>query len=118
MTCSVAFCDIALDFMFQVEVLTVTGQDCTVGKTVGCFVSQAIDRVVEKRLLANMSWQGTTNKWPFNIYDNIIDAIKSEEAIYSHVRHVLHASRPKYMPILAFSRGNPGKFHKRWPGNR
>ena len=47
----------AFDFSFQVEVLTVTGQDCTVGKSVGCFVSQTIDRVAEKRLLANMSWQ-------------------------------------------------------------
>lgn len=72
----------AFDFSFQVEVLTVTGQDCTVGKSVGCFVSQAIDRLVEKRLLANMSWQGTTSKWPFSVYENVVDAVKSEEAIY------------------------------------
>ena len=54
---SVAVCDVAFEFSLQVEVLTVSDQDCTVGKTVGCFVSQTIDRVVEKRLLANMSWQ-------------------------------------------------------------
>lgn len=81
---SVVIGDVASTFTFQVQLLTITGQDCTAGKSVGCFVSQAIDRVVEKRLLAAMSWQGTATKWPFCAFEYVIRAVKSESYLFSH----------------------------------
>lgn len=63
---------------FQVQLLSVTGLDANVTRSVGTFVSQVIDRLVDKRLLSNMSWQGTNEKTAFCGFENVVDAIKGE----------------------------------------
>ena len=60
------------------NLLTVTGLDVNVNKTVGTFVAGAVERVVDKRLLSVMSWQGTNEKVAFCSYETVIDAIKGE----------------------------------------
>ena len=97
--------------------LTVTGQDCAAGKSVGCFVSQAIDRVVDKRLLAGMSWQGTATKWPFSAFEYVIDAVKSEKYSY-FLNCLMSQSACTCICILAFCRGNAGELPSTWPSNR
>ena len=61
------------------RILTVTGQDCTTGRSVGSFVSQTVDKLVDKRVLAGITWQGTPTKGPFNVYLYVVEAITSEE---------------------------------------
>ena len=63
----------------QVRVLTVSGQDCTIGRSVGSFVSQTVDKLVDKAVLAGLSWQGTQYKAAFNVYMYLVEAIRSEK---------------------------------------
>ena len=58
--------------------LAVTGLDANVNRSVGTFVSQAVDRLVAKRLLSTISWQGTNEKVSFQSFECVVDAIKGE----------------------------------------
>jgi hypothetical protein len=63
-----------------VEVLTVTGLNTTTS-SVGKFVSQTMDRIIDKKLLAKVSWQGTAEKMAFSSLETIVDLIRGKREI-------------------------------------
>ena len=71
--------DLALLSGFKVDVLTVTGQDCLKGRSVGSFVASLVERVIERSALASISWAGTATKAAFNEFDLVIAVIKGRK---------------------------------------
>ena len=57
------------------ELLTVTGQDCTTGKSVGSFVSNLMDKLLEKSVLASLSWAGTPRKPALKDFQVVVSII-------------------------------------------
>ena len=60
------------------KILTVTGLDANVNKSVGKYVSEVVDRLVDRRLLKGMSWMRTNEKLAFQGFQAMVDAIKGE----------------------------------------
>lgn len=96
-------------FISQVNLLTITGQDANVGRSVGSFVSQAVDRIVEKKLLAKMTWQGTAEKGPFNRYESVILAIKSKARKQNRFYMFLYL--PCFIVFISFQLRRRGVTH-------
>ena len=53
-----------------------TGQDCARGRSVGSFVAGMVERVVDKTVLASISWAGTPTKAAFNDFEAVIAVMK------------------------------------------
>ena len=63
---------------FELPFLAETGLDANINKSVGTFVAQPVERVIDRRLLSTMTWQGTNDKTAFQSYESVIEAIKGK----------------------------------------
>ena len=109
------FC-LELFFYCQMNMLTVTGLDANVTRSVGSFVSQVIDRLVAKRLLSTMSWQGTNEKVSFQAFDAVVDVIKGEIGFSWHL-NVRNVTLNNRMSCESVSRGNEDELQDHRPSN-
>ena len=60
--------------------LTVTGQDLTMGKSVGAFVSNLMDKLLEKSLMASICWGGTPRKPALKDFQMVVAIIIGERS--------------------------------------
>jgi hypothetical protein len=66
---------------FQAEALTSSGLNAT-STSVGKFVSLTVDRIIDKRLLAGLSWQGTAEKAAFTSFETIVDLVRGKQRVF------------------------------------
>ena len=52
-----------------------SGQDCTRGRSIGTFVSSVMGRLMEKSVLASVSWAGTPTKAAMKDFEALIEVI-------------------------------------------
>ena len=96
--------------LLQVNFLAETGLDANINKSVGTFVAQTVERVIDRRLLSTMTWQGTNDKTAFQSYESVIEAIKGEIGSMWHL-NVLNATLDNCMSCGSVSRCNEDELH-------